>query len=309
MHDLTKRIKAQFHYELVPSLRKVARHHSVSKSSVSRWVKTPLEKVYVKETRKRRKLLDETCMNIVVQWLEHNPYTTMRQLQRIIKARCSIDASLTCIRKAILEKRMSYKKSHRVFDTHQVDKKHAFFEARINWETVISIDESGFTVDDRKSYGWSRKGKRVPKRRPTSRKRINVLAAVDSTGLVAYERRFGTYKSEDFADFVRGLPQGRQVLLDNVSFHKSLVVRQAAKERGIHLIFIPPYSPWFNPIEIVFSKTKQMYRARNDATDVDVASRLVDECFSNLGSFERIFQHVDKTLAYAISEFTAHARS
>ena len=43
------------------------------------------------------------------------------------------------------------------------------------------------------------------------------------------------------------------VLIDNVAFHHSKIVKQYARDRNIHLLYVPPYSPWFNPVEGVFS--------------------------------------------------------
>ena len=44
--------------------------------------------------------------------------------------------------------------------------------------------------------------------------------------------------------------------MDNVSFHKSKKIKKLVEDSGNHLLFIPPYSPDFNPIEEVFSKLK-----------------------------------------------------
>ena len=44
--------------------------------------------------------------------------------------------------------------------------------------------------------------------------------------------------------------------LDNVAFHKSYRIREVIENSGNHVLFIPPYSPDFNPIEEVFSKLK-----------------------------------------------------
>ncbi len=51
------------------------------------------------------------------------------------------------------------------------------------------------------------------------------------------------------------------VVMDNISFHHSKEVRELANQHNVQIIFTPPYSPEFNPIEIVFSLLKRMYRA------------------------------------------------
>ena len=55
------------------------------------------------------------------------------------------------------------------------------------------------------------------------------------------------------------LPEKAIILLDNVRFHYSKSVDKLAKERNWDLCFVPPYSPWFNPIEGIFSIMKRAY--------------------------------------------------
>lgn len=50
------------------------------------------------------------------------------------------------------------------------------------------------------------------------------------------------------------------VVMDNLGSHKGKAVRQAIRQAGAHLIFLPPYSPDLNPIEQVFAKLKTLLR-------------------------------------------------
>jgi transposase len=52
--------------------------------------------------------------------------------------------------------------------------------------------------------------------------------------------------------------------LDNVAFHHSKVAKDAAERKGFILLFVPPYSPWFNPIEGVFSIVKREFYKHGD---------------------------------------------
>ena len=58
------------------------------------------------------------------------------------------------------------------------------------------------------------------------------------------------------------LREGDVVILDNLSSHKSESARKVIESRGARLEFLPPYSPDLNPIEMVFSKIKQLLRSR-----------------------------------------------
>jgi transposase len=56
------------------------------------------------------------------------------------------------------------------------------------------------------------------------------------------------------------LKRGQIVVMDNLQVHKMRRVRQLIEERGCSLVFLPPYSPDFNPIEQAFSKIKGILR-------------------------------------------------
>ncbi len=59
---------------------------------------------------------------------------------------------------------------------------------------------------------------------------------------------------------VPSLRPGQIVVLDNLSVHKSASARTQIEAAGCHLVFLPTYSPDFNPIEHAFAKTKQALR-------------------------------------------------
>ena len=56
------------------------------------------------------------------------------------------------------------------------------------------------------------------------------------------------------------LKPGQVVVMDNLSAHKGEEVRELVEGRGCEVLFLPPYSPDYNPIEEAFSKTKSLLR-------------------------------------------------
>ncbi|KAE8221173.1 hypothetical protein CF319_g5423 [Tilletia indica] len=70
---------------------------------------------------------------------------------------------------------------------------------------------------------------------------------------------------------MRRFPQERSVLVvDNASVHKGEDVRELLDQAGVHLIYLPPYSPDLNPIEHAFSTLKARLRRQQSATRFDV---------------------------------------
>lgn len=80
--------------------------------------------------------------------------------------------------------------------------------------------------------------------------------AMDGDAFEAYARQV----------LVPTLRPGDVVIMDNLSVHKRPAVREAIEAAGARLLFLPPYSPDFNPIEFAFSKLKALLRAAAERT-------------------------------------------
>jgi transposase len=70
------------------------------------------------------------------------------------------------------------------------------------------------------------------------------------------------------------LRPGDIVVLDNLSSHKGTAVRRAIRDAGAHLLFLPPYSPDLNPIEMVFAKLKTLLRKAGERSIAAVWNRI-----------------------------------
>ena len=74
------------------------------------------------------------------------------------------------------------------------------------------------------------------------------------------------------------LHPGDVVIMDNLPAHKSLVAEAAIRSAGAWLLFLPPYSPDLNPIEMAFSKLKAHLRAISARTIHDLEIAIGDVC-------------------------------
>ncbi len=94
---------------------------------------------------------------------------------------------------------------------------------------------------------------------------LTVLAALTTAGVLASMTIESPTDGDVFLAFVEQvlgprLQPGHVVILDNLAAHKVEGVRQLIESRGAHLLYLPPYSPDFNPIEPAWSKVKQLLR-------------------------------------------------
>src|SRR5204862_126806 len=97
------------------------------------------------------------------------------------------------------------------------------------------------------------------------------IAALRTSGLTAPVVIDGAVNGEIFLAYLRQqlvptLRSGDIVVMDNLASHKKAGVREAIEAVGARLLYLPPYSPDFNPIEQAFSKFKWLLRSSAERT-------------------------------------------
>jgi transposase len=114
--------------------------------------------------------------------------------------------------------------------------------------------------------GWGPRGSRVIGKAPFKRwKTMTFIAALRHDGIAAPCLFDGPINGAVFLAWVReslvpALEPGDIVVMDNLGSHRGKAVRQAIRQAGAKLFFLPKYSPDLNPIELVFSKLKHGLR-------------------------------------------------
>ena len=116
------------------------------------------------------------------------------------------------------------------------------------------------------------------------RKTTTLVAGLRTSGMVAPMVLDGPINGDWFEAYVRQilvpeLRRGDIVIMDNLSSHKRTSVRELIEEVGATLVFLPPYSPDFNPIEKAFARLKAMLRKAGERTVAglwDLIGKLVD---------------------------------
>lgn len=146
---------------------------------------------------------------------------------------------------------------------------------------LVFIDESGARTNLVRQYGRCLRGRRLVHYAPHGHwKTTTLVVALREAGLTAPMVLDGAMNGKAFLAYVQQvlvptLQPGDLVVLDNLSSHKSAGVRQAIEQAGAQLIYLPPYSPDLNPIELAFSKLKWLLRS--------AAERTVDALWSRIG--------------------------
>jgi transposase len=180
---------------------------------------------------------------------------------------------------------------------------------RINWQSqqkrldinkLVFLDETGAKTNMTRLYGWGPRDQRVTDLVPHEHwETTTLIHAIDCHGSRASMITNGPTNSWVFeADvdwlLAPALRSGDILVMDNLSSHKGTAVLEKIRATGAEVLFLPPYSPDFNPIEQIFSKIKshlrrlavrterKLYNAIGKAIDAVTPGDCLN-CFRNSG--------------------------
>lgn len=152
---------------------------------------------------------------------------------------------------------------------------------------LIFIDESGVNLAMTRLRARSPKGQRAYSPKPTKRgQNVSIIGALGFNGVVADYSLMGATDGLTFEAFIsqKLVPKlwtGACVLMDNCSVHLGETVRELIEAAGARLIYLPPYSPDFSPIENCWSKLKNLLKAIGARTYPDLA-KAIEDAFSKV---------------------------
>lgn len=133
--------------------------------------------------------------------------------------------------------------------------------------TLVFVDEAGVNRKMTRRYARAHRSRRAVGYAPAGwGKNTTLTGAMSVSGMLVLSRRVGGGTTKlSFAAFVRDelcpvLTAGQTVVLDNLSAHKAVEVREAIEAVGCRVLFVPPYSPEYNAIEKAWSKLKAALR-------------------------------------------------
>jgi transposase len=137
---------------------------------------------------------------------------------------------------------------------------------------LVFVDESGFRLGTPPRYGWAIRGEKTTGKHICGKwENLTMIGAIALDGFRGFMTINSGTSIDVFEAFVKqqlapNLNQGDIVVMDNLSAHKNSAVINAIESAGATALFLPPYSPEFNPIERVWAKLKETIRRLPTAT-------------------------------------------
>lgn len=172
-------------------------------------------------------------------------------------------------------------------------------QPRLDPKHLVFVDETGTSTKMVRGRGRCARGRRLIGKAPWGHwKTTTFTAGLRCDGLVAPFVLDGPMNGEAFLVYVEkvlapSLLVGDIVIIDNLPAHKVEGVRTMIEARGAKLLYLPPYSPDFNPIEMAFAKLKALLRK--------AAARTMDALWG------RIAQLLEAFTPQECANYLAHA--
>ncbi|XHX78650.1 MAG: IS630 family transposase [Stenomitos frigidus ULC029] len=156
-----------------------------------------------------------------------------------------------------------------------------------NW---VFIDETGMHLAMTRLHGRAPIGERLydSETPGDGGKNISLIGGMSLDGLIATMSIVGSVNTDVFLFYIQEIlmPQlwvGAIIVMDNLPVHHASVVQTAIEAVGAKIVFLPPYSPDLSPIELCWSKLKQLLRSAKARTSeaLDQAlTQIINECIS-----------------------------
>ncbi len=205
--------------------------------------------------------LEELCTRVeVATGIRSNPSMMCRELQRL---------DLPRKKKTVHDNQRDtprVKRERRAFVDYRED------ELLPVLERLHFLDEFGAHLGMTRSHGRAAPGKRVVEATPDySGPHYTVVATISLAGVAAPWVIEGSMDGTAFATYAQhelgpSLQAGDVVVIDNLSAHKNMEAQTSLEARGVQVVFLPPYSSDFNPIELCWAKVKQALRSAKART-------------------------------------------
>jgi transposase len=190
-----------------------------------------------------------------------------------LRAELRVTVALSTLWAAVRSLGLTFKKVTRAAERDRPD----VAAARDKWRrdaapaldphSVVFVDETAANTQMDRRYGYAPRGQPVVGTVPHGHyKSLTFTAALRANGLTATQVLDGPMTGPRFREYVTTrlvptLRPGDVVVMDNLPCHKAGAVRAAVEAAGCRLLYLPPYSPDLNPIELAFARLKRLLRS------------------------------------------------
>ncbi|WP_284283606.1 IS630 family transposase [Mesorhizobium amorphae] len=261
------------------SARQAAARFGVGVSSAIRWIaRAKIGELAPRPQGRRRASSLDAHEAFIVGLIEERKDITLNEMVERLVAEQSVRISRSALSAWLRGHGWTFKKkSAHALEQDRPDilkRRRDWFDGQLDLDPakLVFIDETGLSTKMARLRGRAPRGERCRAGVPHGHwKTTTFTGALRLTGMTAPFVYDGAMNGNVFLAYVEQvlvptLSEGDVVVMDNLPAHKAAGVRDAIEAAGASLLYLPPYSPDFNPIENAFAKLKALLRAKAERT-------------------------------------------
>ena len=256
------------------SRRQAAARFDIGPATAVRWAKRVETSGSVAPSKMggdRRSRRIEAHAEFILAQLEEQPDLTILELREKIRERHGVGFGHATVWRFLARHKITRKKKtgHASEQEREdvAEAREAWFEGQLDLDPskLVFLDETAVSTNMARRFGWAPRGERCRMSVPFGWRTKTLVAALRWDRIDAPMTIDGALDGASFLAYVEQvlaptLSAGETVLMDNVRTHKVAGVKEAIEAKGARLVYLPPYSPDFDPIEESFSKIKSILR-------------------------------------------------
>jgi len=242
---------------------------------LNKWVNGGYEGLLPKKMSGRPPKLNKEQKERLKEMLNQKDYWTIKEIQRLIRDEFGVEYKKSRLYELLRELGLKLSKPY-IFDVKRPGNAEEILGERLE-EVLKILKKAGYELEDiiigffdasspqlspNTARLWSFKKAKIRRITTRQRKRANTFGfyTLNGNSVVSFQERS---KKENVIEVLRMIKEenGEKpivMIIDNFSSHRAEAVQKEAEKLGIHLVFLPPYSPDLNPIEFVWKSLKKL---------------------------------------------------
>ena len=263
-------------------ISKIAKYFFLTENSVrnykSRYKASGLEGLLVDDYNGRCSYLSIEEQGKLVKELESKIYLKTSAVVLYVKREFGVVYSINGMTSLLHRLGFSYKKPRGIPGKADREGQEAFIKEynRVKEKGLVYFADSTHPMlNPVLSLGWIREGREFEVKTNSGRERVNINGAIEIKSLDVVTRSCKRVNGHSMCGLLRAVRMRHlhereiYMVLDNTPYNRSYCVRDLAKELGIKIIYLPPYSPNLNPIERFWKFVKNRVMANTYFSDLD----------------------------------------
>ncbi len=294
----------------------------VERSTIYRWIKKSLNKKPLKRNQNslsgRQPKINLVVGRKLVRLLKkpaskfgyETDFWNTTRIRQVLKKELEINVSRMAIHRTLIKFEQSYKKPERRY--YHKDKEKNLEEWRRKKIPAIKRaiarhrailyfeDESSISLTPSLARTWAPVGEKITREVSPNRGSVSAISAISKSGHLIFNVHDGSkrFNSDDIINFLRQMLQHHKrrhlvVIMDQAPCHKSNKVKTFVKEqKRLHVFYLPPRSPEFNPDENVWAHLKEKELKQHKATSTKELKKIASKKLKKMSRDKKLLKGV-----------------